>query len=191
MRKKGIGWMFLPIVVIAFIGCPGITLADDLEPMVATGTSTVKVCLPPAWSLKLPASTRFETVLGGEAVLDRETGLVWEKSPDTITRSWNLAINHAYDLEIDGRGGWRLPTVEELKSLAVLTVDRSGSTLALPSGHPFTNVQTHSYWSSTTNVNDTGSAWVANFSNGSVANSEKREEIYVWCVRGGHGHDGQ
>src|SRR3989337_2100680 len=100
MRKKRIGWMFLSIALIFFIEYHGITLADDLEPMAETGTSTVKVCLPPAWSLKLPTSTRFETVLDGGAVLDWETGLVWEKSPDRTTRTWSDAIWYAYRKEV-------------------------------------------------------------------------------------------
>ena len=35
--------------------------------------------IPHAWSQKLEASKRFEVVLDGGAVLDKETGLVWEK----------------------------------------------------------------------------------------------------------------
>ena len=34
------------------------------------------------WSQILPAATRFQLVMGGAAVLDRETGLVWEQSPE-------------------------------------------------------------------------------------------------------------
>ena len=40
--------------------------------------------IPPTWSQKLPAAQRFELVLDGAAVLDKETGLVWEQSPSTI-----------------------------------------------------------------------------------------------------------
>src|SRR3954467_14198402 len=35
--------------------------------------------IPPAWSQTLPAAERFQLVLGGAGVLDKETGLVWEK----------------------------------------------------------------------------------------------------------------
>jgi hypothetical protein len=43
---------------------------------------------PPSWAATLPAAERFQLVLGGAAVLDRETGLVWDRSPDTTTRIW-------------------------------------------------------------------------------------------------------
>src|SRR3990170_4797809 len=181
MRKKGIGWMFLSIALIAFIEYHGITLADDLEPMDATGTSTVRVCLPPAWSLKLNASQRFTTVLGGEAVLD------WEKSPDTTTRTWADAVAYAYTKEVGGRKGWRLPTVEELASLVDTSVSGNPK---LPSGHPFTNVQSGYDWSSTTFVYSTSYAWNVYFGSGTVGyDVDKSYNNDVWCVRGGHGYD--
>lgn len=37
----------------------------------------------PSWDQKLPAATRFVVLMdwNNEAVLDRETGLVWEQAP--------------------------------------------------------------------------------------------------------------
>ena len=185
MRKKGIGWIFLSIALIAFTEYHGITLADDLEPMDATGTSTDKVCLPPAWSLKLPASKRFEVVMDGEAVCDWETGLVWEKSPDATERTWEDAISYAYAKNVGGCKGWRLPTVEELASL----VDPTKLNPSLPSGHPFTNVRANCYWSSTTFEYNSSSACFVHFGTGNVYGYWKSSNYYVWCVRGGHGHD--
>ena len=83
------------------------------------------------------ASKRFQSVLDGEAVLDKETGLVWEKSPDTTTRTRVDALYYAYSKNVGGRGGWRLPKAEELRTL----IDPTQRNPALPSGHPFTNVQ--------------------------------------------------
>ena len=40
---------------------------------------------------------------------------------------------YAYNKNVGGRGGWRLPTVEELRSL----IDLRRAIPALPSGHPF------------------------------------------------------
>src|SRR5271169_1120634 len=39
----------------------------------------------PSWDQQLPASTRFVVLTnwGSQAVLDRETGLVWELTPST------------------------------------------------------------------------------------------------------------
>jgi hypothetical protein len=142
--------------------------------------------LQPSWSKKITdASKRFETVLDGAAVLDKETGLVWEKSPDTTTRTWADAIVYAYQKTVGGRKGWRLPTVEELASL----VDPTQTNPALTSGHPFTNVQSYGYWSSTTYVHVASGAWFVDFYYGGVGGNGKGYNYDVWCVRGGHGHD--
>lgn len=145
--------------------------------------------------------------MDGAAVLDKETGLVWEKTPSPNTggplgtalfTSWYAAIVHAYSTEVGGRKGWRLPTVEELASL----VDSTQNNPALPINHPFVNVKwDDGYWSSTTNPPDiivTGNArefgadtaLYVHFEFGQVYfNAPKTGRHYVWCVRGGHGYD--
>jgi len=146
----------------------------------------------PTWHQILPSndgtpcnSSRFKCVMNNQAVLDRETGLVWEKSPDTTTMTWTAACTHCYGREVANRKGWRLPTIEELSSL----VDNDNSNPALPTGHPFSNVQSSSYWSSTTYVGNTSDAWGVGFATGVVGYVGKGINFYVWCVRGGHGHD--
>ena len=186
MRMKKAVKLILPVILLALMGAGGTVRGDDgMGTMAVTGTQTYRVCLPPAWSLKLPTSTRFMSVLGGEAILDWETGLVWEKSPDTTTSTWSDAAYNAYNKTVGGRKGWRLPTVEELASL----VDTTQSDPALPSGHPFTNVQSDVYWSSTTMDGYTSSAWIVVFFTGVVDGYDKSVPKYVWCVRGGHGYD--
>jgi hypothetical protein len=46
-----------------------------------------------SWDTILPPTQRFEvlTAFGSEAVKDNETGLVWEKAPETISRDWSKA----------------------------------------------------------------------------------------------------
>ena len=171
------------VALSAFL--PGLVSAGDMEPPGPPG-STMKTLdqIPPTWSQILPASERFELVMGGGAVLDKETGLVWERSPDTTGRTWINACSHCYKREVANRKGWRLPTIEELARL----VDNDNSDPALPTNHPFT-VQSSYYWSSTTVVGITSTVWLVNFYNGGVYNKDKGYFHYVWCVRGGHGHD--
>ena len=47
----------------------------------------------PAWDQKIGAATRFLVLTNwaSQAVLDKETGLVWERSPATTTHTWSLA----------------------------------------------------------------------------------------------------
>jgi hypothetical protein len=182
-------WLGLLALLVATVGFVGVGLAGELEPPGPPG-STMKTLdeIPPTWSQKITdASKRFEIVLGGVAVLDKETGLVWQRYPDGTTRNWNAAMNEAYSKEIGGRRGWRLPTVEELASL----LDSSGGITKLPSGNPFGGLYTgFPYWSSTTSPNDPDRAMHVDFLFGNVGSSLKTSTYFMWCVRGGHGHDG-
>jgi hypothetical protein len=58
--------------------------------------------------------SRFITYNNG-VVRDKKTGLEWIAGPDRNT-TWNEAILWTKSLTIDG-GGWRMPTIKELKTL--------------------------------------------------------------------------
>ena len=153
--------------------------------------------LPPTWDKILPAdnpggpcpsnSSRFTCVMGGAAVRDNETGLVWEQSPSTAAFNWASAQIHCNALTVSNRIGWRLPTLQELASL----VDRSQSFPALPAGHPFSNVQPTFYWSATTLATNSSEAWDVTFDRGGVSDGDKGNGVFFWCVRGGQGVDPQ
>lgn len=69
----------------------------------------------PSWSQKLPSATRFITLTNwnSQAVLDRETGLVWAAGSTSIA-TFQQAFNACISASIGGRWGWRLPTIQEL-----------------------------------------------------------------------------
>ena len=147
----------------------------------------------PSWDQTIITPIRFIvlTNMNSEAVLDKETGLVWEQSSSTDTKNWIDAHYHCNALTKGNRMGWRLPTLQELESL----VDPSRINPALPNGHPFSNVQSSVYWSSTTYAAMTtspGYAWLVHFHNGDVGYGNKGNSgMYVRCVRGGQGVDPQ
>jgi hypothetical protein len=135
------------------------------------------------WSTQLNGQGRFHVLpaFNKDAVLDKETGLVWEQSPDTTARNFISARSHCINGNIGGRKGWRLPSIEELASL----IDpNAASAPFLPAGHPFTNVQSAVYWSATSLAGDATVAWFVHFSFGLVDPTFKAEANHVWCVRG-------
>ncbi len=138
------------------------------------------------WDQALPAAQRFVVLasFANAAVLDKETGLVWEQSPETTTYDWANARYQCINRTTGGRKGWRLPSVHELASLVDPSVAPPGPTL--PAGHPFTNVQSAAYWSASTNAQDPPRAFYVVFGNGGVTSSMKINSQPVWCVRGGH-----
>jgi hypothetical protein len=211
--------IFMTVALALF---PSMCMAGSLEPPLegadnsGNPVSTMKTLdqIPPTWSQKLqcdlvetihglrPVCPRFEVLadFNNEAVLDKETGLVWEKSPDTNTYGLQAAQNRCNGLcmyyTAGGRCGWRIPTVQELESLIDPTRFSIQDVSTLPTGNPFSNVQSGYYWSATVSPwGGSPSAWSVRFSTsgynpptsvGAVTNQE-----YVWCVRGGSGVDEQ
>ena len=115
--------------------------------------------------------------------MDKNTGLTWEQSPLTTTETWSSARFQCIRRGTGGQMGWRLPSIHELTSLVVPGNPAGGPDL--PAGHPFSNVQSGSYWSAATNVETPADAWRVSFSNGNVSAGNKASALFVWCVRGG------
>jgi quinol-cytochrome oxidoreductase complex cytochrome b subunit len=81
MKKKSMIVMAIFMIFFAtIVFLPVLIGAGDMEPSGVPGP-TMKTLdeIPPSWHQILPASERFEVVMGGGAVLDKETGLVWAK----------------------------------------------------------------------------------------------------------------
>jgi Protein of unknown function (DUF1566) len=157
-----------------------------------------------SWDIKLPASTRFIVLdaFGGEAVLDKETGLVWERSPggtngdgvlnNNDKRTWLDALGQCVSRRLGNRRGWRLPTIQELATLTNPSV--SFPNLTLPTGHPF-NLTTlgapPTFWSASTAASVSTFAWIIPFNSGNPLRLAKSGSVFIWCVRGGQGVDPQ
>lgn len=125
-------------------------------------------------------SGRFVLVLGGEAVKDRKTGLLWEQAPDSFHGVWSEAPDHCRAKAVGGKQGWRVPTVQELSSL----IDRSRHDPALPEGHPFSNIKSAIYWTATPSPTDDIVAWQVSFFSGEPVTDQKSGMRRVWCVLG-------
>jgi hypothetical protein len=189
-------------LIVGGLSFPTTIYCGNLEPS-APPKSTMKTLdqIPPTWSQKLQCDLfghlvvcpRFELVMGGYAVLDKETGLVWEQAPGPAVWEWEKAKFWCYEKGVGGRKGYRLPTIEELASL----VDpQSISAHSLPSGHPFDGVEDGGYWSSTTSgkriLERQGFEYIYLCFNciSKVFSAGPTDLLHVWCVRGGYGHNG-
>ena len=134
-------------------------------------------------------SSRYLCVMGGAGVLDRETGLVWEQAPSSAGQHWYSSVRYCQGALIGGRYGWRLPSIEEARSL----LDGTG---ILPAG-VFSNVQAgHYYWSASAEIaGPVLQALLIRFDavapNLSAESGEFAATRHAWCVRGGPGTEGQ
>jgi hypothetical protein len=147
----------------------------------------------PSWDQTLPSSTRFIVLsnFNNQAVLDRETGLVWERSPVSAIRiGWFDAIAACENLIVVNRLGWRLPSAQELASL----IDPTQSNPSLPPDSPFQGISSFLgsvYWTAATVELDATAAKAVDFSAGSITQRTKAPPLpqiqgaRFWCVRGG------
>jgi hypothetical protein len=175
------------------IGATAVTIAPAAFAAAAalvTGDGTYYAV--PAWDQTF-ASKRFVvlTNMGGDAALDRETGLVWHRTvsaPGTFGQVSSACLRS----KIGGRLGWRLPTVNELASL----FDTAATTAPfLPDGHPFVDFPRYpTFWTATPYAID---LTIALFHSVSIspsmsgdllsfgAGSNPTNPHYALCVRGG------
>ena len=122
---------------------------------------------------------RFEILPAG--VLDRLTGLLWWRSANLTAQPvvWRAALAALTELNRkDAENDWRLPTINELEAL----VDCATHSPALPSGHPFDDVQ-DIYWSSSSSLFEPDWAWALYLGKGATGVGQKRlAEFSVWGV---------
>ena len=156
----------------------------------------------PLWDQTIPCLTtancsRF-VVLSNfnlEAVLDRDTGLVWQRAASVrpgveIEGNWSSALEYCRDSSTGNRRGWRLPKVEELVSLL------DASTGNLPAGNPFDYNTATFFWTSTSLLTIANQAYAVRFGIGPPLNPivpgpKTFNGAGFWCVRGGPGLDVQ
>jgi hypothetical protein len=141
----------------------------------------------PSWDQTMPAASRFVVLsnFNNDAVLDRETGLVW-------MRTFGGAVSYLTAQEIcsanvvGGRAGWRLPTIEELTSLD----DFSAGIGQLPSLFRVGGADAYTYfWSNTSTGKDRILIWlfsgaINTGSSDGTTPGLNTAASYV-CVRGG------
>ncbi|MBF0212755.1 MAG: DUF1566 domain-containing protein [Magnetococcales bacterium] len=107
-------------------------------------------------------------------------GLPWANALSTVA-GLNAGTVSCSGYTTGTHTDWRLPQIRELSSL----IDAGHVSMALPSGHPFSNILLGYYWSATTYASNTGNAWLMSLIDGNVSDDRKTNYYYVWPVRGG------
>lgn len=126
--------------------------------------------------------TRFETLT--DVVYDRQTGLMWTRSAavSDFPLSWEEALTFIKDMNNESRFGysdWKLPDRRELFSI----VSREAVNPSLPPGHPFVDVFSGYYWTSTSCARVPDQAWYIHFGGARVFKGMKYNSYMVWPVR--------
>jgi hypothetical protein len=129
---------------------------------------------------------------GDGTLTDKATGLIWLRNANCFgQRTWNNALSDCNGLSsgqcglADGSsaGDWRLPSVRELHS--VIDYSQHNPAIGFFALLLIQNLQSHSYWSSTTHATNSSIAWLVFMFDGFVVFDTKTVSYYVWPVRGG------
>jgi hypothetical protein len=116
-----------------------------------------------------------------EIVEDHITGLAWQRHDDGVKRTWREAKAYCENMTLGGYSDWRLPTKKELKGILDYGAFRPVvDTAYFAYSHP----SDASYWSSTTRISHTVSAWKVSFWDGQAHLSQEGEQNYVRAARG-------
>lgn len=134
-------------------------------------------CLAMILGLILPAKVvdaqndRYE--IAADTVKDRQTTLIWQRSDDGTTLSWDTAKQHCQSLG----SGWRLPALKELLTI----VDPTRFKPAIDSA--VFGSTSGTYWTGSMYATASDEAWAVNFDSGSSAPSTLDHSWRVRCVR--------
>lgn len=112
-----------------------------------------------------------------ETVLDNATKLTWQRAVVAQTYSWQSGKDYCKLLALAG-GGWRLPTVRELRSI----VDFGQSAAAIDKD-AFPNTSAEALGSATTVSGTASSAWFVIFGSGQSGSNGVTGASRVRCVR--------
>jgi hypothetical protein len=115
---------------------------------------------------------------GGWTVLDRVTGLMWQRRIDPTTVKFDAASARCEELRLGGYDDWRLPSRVELVSILDLaetqpSIDR----------RVFPDTPADWFWTSSVAADSPTAAWYVYFYFGYPNTEERRARFSVRCVR--------
>ena len=120
-------------------------------------------------------------------VTDKNTGLTWQRETGG-TMNWQDALSYCESLSLGGYDNWRLPTIEELRSIVnYRTFDPAIASIFVqdPDNEQYYTID-GLYWSSTTYAYYTDRAWgTTYFHYGYSTHNHKFDKFNVRAVRSG------
>ncbi len=158
------------------------------------------------------ACSKGETIKIGQyidncngTVTDTKTGLMWKRCSEGLSGvnceqgkakeyEWNDAVQRFKKVQYAGYADWRLPTIDELKTLVYCSNGvkdkddgecNDGSEKPTINQQAFPNTLSGWYWSGSPNALNSDNAWDVNFNYGYSSANYRNLNVAVRLVRGG------
>ena len=127
-----------------------------------------------------PHNFAVETVSGDAVVVDKNTGLEWQKTLTGGKYDWAGALAQCENLEYAGKTDWRLPNPKEFYTIA----DAGRSNPAFDTAYFPDNSELSSDYFWTSRAKDEGNAYYLDYNDAYSNSAEISNEYNVMCVRG-------
>ncbi|MCI5192165.1 MAG: DUF1566 domain-containing protein [Candidatus Electrothrix sp. AU1_5] len=140
---------------------------------------------------------------GDGTITDTDTGLMWKRCLEGLSGvnceegkaeryTWDEAVKRFKNVEYAGYADWRLPTIDELKTLVYCSKGKNkegyckgGSAVPTINQQAFPNAEASYVWSGSPYANNSDYAWVVDFINGDSNYDGRFNNVAVRLVRGG------
>lgn len=116
-------------------------------------------------------------VISNGTVVDMKSQLTWEQNASTELYTWNEAMAHCLNLQLDG-SGWRVPSMKELQTIVDETRIEPSIDVTV-----FMGTKLEPYWSSSQRAANTGERWLISFDYGGATRDSLNAAYPVRCVR--------
>jgi hypothetical protein len=120
----------------------------------------------------------YQVSADGLVITDLNTGLMWQRSDDGVTRDHVDSANYCIGLNLGGYSDWRIPTRHELAQI----VDYGRNNPAI---NQVFSCRDSEYWTGDKSVWILNYALAVSFSNGYVVHTADFYLFFVRCVRTG------
>jgi hypothetical protein len=159
-------------------GAPGADGADAACGTIPEPTAWTSWVMPNPVHSGLPNPASYTVSDSGNQVTDNVTGLVWQRSTDPRTFTWDEAKQYCACSTLDGVANWRLPSRIELASLPDWTT--TGPSI---DSNAFPGTPSESFWTATALSSDPMLAYLVYFANGHTSYSDLGYAYRARCVR--------
>ncbi len=175
--------------LMALVGCGAAPGGSEPDGASASGTDAHAHLLLLSPAAAPAGDTCVEPgryVVNGEIVRDSaNAGRLWQRAVDGTLRTQPASVAYCASIELGGRTGWRVPTVQELATLKLRPEGLAGKDSCYPSiDHAaFPDTPSAEFWTST--VRDSGDGLETGFDDGRTHPAPLDSAFHVRCV-----HDG-
>jgi len=140
--------------------------------------------LPQTKTISVSNENRYEISENGEEVTDHKTGLIWRRAVEPGEFTWDGAKIHAQEVAQQTGLPWRVPTIDELKTLIDEKRKKRNDRPVIDTNF-FPERVAEWFWSSSPYVGYTYIAWYVSFFDGDVYGNFRYSTFAVRLVRGG------